>query len=52
MLREEIRWVGFAVDFPKVDTPEPHGLLYPQVVGVQVPPLAKPLSGTDAYDSA
>ena len=34
VLREEIRWTSFTVDFAKIDLLRPHDLLYPQRMGV------------------
>jgi hypothetical protein len=52
VLREEIRWVGLAVDFPEVDASQADSLLDPQCVGIKMPHLAQTLPGADAYGRA
>ena len=45
---EEVSWVGFSSYLPQVDSAEPHSLLNPQGVGVEMTELAEALPIADA----
>jgi len=45
---EKVGWIQLAIDLPHLDPAGPHGLLYPQGVGIQVTQFAKPLARADA----
>ena len=52
VLRQQICGVGIPVNLPQVDTAQPHRLLYPERVCVEVAKLAQALPGTNPNRSA
>ena len=52
VLSQQVGGIGVAVNFPQVDTAQPHRLLDPERVGVEVTKLAQALPGTNPNRSA
>ena len=47
VLNQQVGGIGVAVNFPQVDTAQPHRLLDPERMGVEVTKFAQALPGTN-----